>query len=100
MPTIAASSPQLALTTNITFIMQLRHDLSCCIGNLQRLAVKHREHIDQVQQVWTDARASHFFTTELPPVDEAVKRMIAYLQKTIEFAEVAAAQIRDELPEE
>lgn len=80
--------------------MRLQTDIVGSIGNLQRIAVHHRNDISAVQEVWADARSKHFIETELPNLEDAVKRLIVYLQKTVDFAGEIHQRTHDNRPEE
>lgn len=80
--------------------MRLQTDLVGSIGTMQRITVRHRNDIQAVQEVWSDARSKHFIETELPDLEEAVKRLVVYLQKTIDFASEIHQRTHDDRPEE
>jgi hypothetical protein len=56
--------------------------------------------VQAVSEAWSDSRAKHFLETELPHLEDSVKRLIVYLQKTVDFADEIHHKTHDDRPEE
>ncbi len=87
---------EMSLNSLLANTMQPNLDITGAISNLQRIAQRHRHDLEQVQEQWMDSRARHFYETELPAVEETIKRLIVYLQKNLEFADSALRQAKDQ----
>ena len=79
--------------------MRLRCNFNETLDGLRRAVTLHRDSVAAVREDWRDARAEQFFRGELPPLEDSLKRLIAGLQKTLEFAQVVDRQTRDLSPD-